>query len=123
MLETLRLTCEPINRCDFQAEFIAKAAFIELDTQQKSRYAELRMLDFDPVYDSEHGPGLWSLSDQQLLYLTLRPEQQTAFEIKYSHIDFGKALECYMKWGGFGRPAPEPITQTDDLGIIERIVA
>ena len=123
MSEILKQTDESSVKYERHAESYASNASVELEPWQKNQYAKLRKLKVDHVFYSEHGPGLWSLSDQQILYLTLHPEQQTAFEDRYSHIDFGHALECYMKWCDYQSSTLETISWQDDNPIFEQKIA
>jgi len=123
MSETLKSTLESTCKYKCHAESYAKATGVELAQQQIDQYIELRNIKADPLYYAENGPGIWSLSDQQLLYLTLHPEQQAAFETSYGHIDFGHALECYFKWCGYQFPIPESISQEHIIPTDEQKVA
>lgn len=123
MSEIQKSTYESTVKYERHAESYAKNASIDLEDWQKSQYAEFRKMKADPVYHSEHGDGLWSLSDQQLLYLTLQPEQQTVFENRYGHIDFGHALECYFKWCDYQSPNVEPISGINNDPAMEMSIA
>jgi len=123
MTEILKQTDDSIRKYECHADSYAKFASVELDPRQKNQYAELRSIKADSVYSSKNGPGLWSLSDQQILYLTLHPEQQEAFENRYGHIDFGQALECYIKWCDYQSSALETISWQDDNPIFEQRIA